>query len=85
MTQISLSEPDVLVVRYGEIALKGGNRKKYENALARMIRRALKPIGKSKVSVVHGRIYVYPEERASRMGKRTAPALHRLVDGRRRT
>ncbi len=72
MTQISLSEPDVLVVRYGEIALKGGNRKKYENALARMIRRALKPIGKSKVSVVHGRIYVYPEERASRMGKRTA-------------
>ncbi len=72
MTQIALQEPDVLVVRYGEIALKGGNRKKYENALARMIRRALKPIGASRVSVVHGRIYVYPEERATRMAKRTA-------------
>ncbi len=72
MTQIALDEPDVLVVRYGEIALKGGNRKKYENALARMIRRALKSIGQSKVSVVHGRIYVYPEERAMRMAKRTA-------------
>lgn len=72
MTQTTLNEPDVLVVRYGEIALKGGNRKKYENALARMIRRALKPIGMAKVSVVHGRIYVYPEERATRMAKRTA-------------
>ncbi len=71
MTQTTLNEPDVLVVRYGEIALKGGNRKKYENALARMIRRALKPIGMAKVSVVHGRIYVYPEERAMRMAKRT--------------
>ncbi|MBL4771264.1 MAG: tRNA 4-thiouridine(8) synthase ThiI, partial [Planctomycetes bacterium] len=72
MTQLALEEPDVLVVRYGEIALKGGNRKKYENALARMIRRALKSIGTAKVSVVHGRIYVYPEERAMRMAKRTA-------------
>ncbi|MFT5198208.1 MAG: thiamine biosynthesis protein ThiI [Planctomycetota bacterium] len=72
MTQIALQEPDVLVVRYGEIALKGGNRKKYENALGNMIRRALKPIGAAKVSVVHGRLYVYPEERAMRMAKRTA-------------
>jgi thiamine biosynthesis protein ThiI len=72
MTQTALQEPDVLVIRYGEIALKGGNRKKYENALARMLRRALEPIGRAKIRVVHGRLYVYPETRSMRMAKRAA-------------
>ncbi len=48
----------VLIVRYGEISLKGLNRPYFENTLLKNIRRALKSIGDIKPYKAHGRIYV---------------------------
>ncbi|MEZ6003670.1 MAG: tRNA uracil 4-sulfurtransferase ThiI [Planctomycetota bacterium] len=65
-------EPDVLVIRYGELALKGGNRARYEQALARNIRAALRPLGEVKVRVAQARILAYPTRRARAMARRAA-------------
>ena len=52
---------DVLLIRFGEIALKGKNRSHFLNQLYSNIKRAIKPLGKHKVRKTHGRIYVYPD------------------------
>lgn len=48
----------VLIVRYGEISLKGLNRPYFENTLLKNMRKALKYIGDIKPYKAHGRIYV---------------------------
>ncbi len=48
----------VIIIRYGEIGLKGKNRYKFENRLLENIRQALKVFGKRKISKTYGRIYV---------------------------
>lgn len=50
---------DYILVRYGEIALKGKNRTSFEEKLAQNIRNILKEYNDIKVSKTYGRIYVH--------------------------
>jgi thiamine biosynthesis protein ThiI len=47
-----------LLLRYGEIALKGQNRGYFIEMLVRNVRRALEPLGPANIDVVFGRILV---------------------------
>jgi len=47
-----------LLVRYGEISLKGKNRKKFEDLLIRNIKQALRNIPHGEISRTYGRIYL---------------------------
>ncbi|AFK86562.1 MULTISPECIES: tRNA uracil 4-sulfurtransferase ThiI [Thermoanaerobacterium] len=49
---------EVILIKYGELALKGGNRSFFENKLVRNIKEALKSFDGVKVEKTHGRIYV---------------------------
>lgn len=49
---------DYILVRYGEIALKGKNRYRFEDRLAQNIRNILKDLTGTKVTKTYGRIYV---------------------------
>lgn len=48
----------VLIVRYGEISLKGLNRPFFENKLIKNIKNSIKEIGNLNVYKAHGRIYI---------------------------
>ena len=50
----------VILVRYGEVMLKGLNRRSFEERLAANIRRALMPFGQAHVRIEQGRIFVEP-------------------------
>ncbi len=49
---------EILLVRYGEIGLKGDNRAEFENALVRHLRYTVRAESAAKVSRTHGRIYI---------------------------
>jgi len=49
---------DVILIRYGELALKGKNRDTFEEALARSVKKILRPFFKAKVHRKYGRMYV---------------------------
>lgn len=49
---------NVVVIRYGEIMLKGKNKRFFEDKLVSQIRHALSDIGKPKVYKAHSRIYI---------------------------
>lgn len=53
---------NILIVKYGEIGVKGKNRYIFENRLIRNIRNMLKPIGRFNVYKEYGRIYVDLED-----------------------
>lgn len=48
----------LIVLRYGEIALKGANRHFFESRLVKNLKEQLKPYRSSKVTKEHGRLYV---------------------------
>lgn len=50
----------IILIRYGEIALKGLNKSSFENQLITNIKRAIKSIGKFEVTKSQARIYVRP-------------------------
>ncbi|MFZ5989021.1 MAG: tRNA uracil 4-sulfurtransferase ThiI [Bacillota bacterium] len=52
----------VILVRYGEILLKGLNRPVFENKLISNIKRAIHKLGKVSVNKSQGRIYIEPYE-----------------------
>ncbi|PYG87531.1 thiamine biosynthesis protein ThiI [Ruminiclostridium sufflavum DSM 19573] len=52
----------IILVRYGEIILKGLNRPVFEEKLVGNIKKAIYKFGKSKVLKSQGRIYIEPEE-----------------------
>ncbi|HBT20127.1 MAG TPA: tRNA 4-thiouridine(8) synthase ThiI [Peptococcaceae bacterium] len=60
----------VILVRYGEIGLKGKNRIYFERMLMDNIRRSLGDLKGIKVSREHGRLYVEHEEDAERVIER---------------
>ena len=64
------ANPELVLVRYGEIALKGKNRRLFERALARNIKVACEAISKVRVELHRGRILVFPERRAERVAIR---------------
>ncbi len=47
-----------IVLRYGEIALKGGNRIFFESKLLKNLKEQLKPLTGTKITKEHGRLYV---------------------------
>lgn len=49
---------DILLIKYGELALKGDNRSFFENKLIKNIKHALSDFKEVKVEKTHGRIYV---------------------------
>ena len=55
--------PEAVLVRYGELTLKGANRLDFENALARNVRLALEPIVPVRLQREHARLLVFPEGR----------------------
>lgn len=52
----------IILVRYGEIILKGLNRPVFEEKLVGNIKSAIYKFGKAKVSKSQGRIYIEPED-----------------------
>lgn len=65
-----LGAAQLVLVRYGELSLKGGNRKDFERALVNNIRRATEKISKVRVERLHGRLAVHPEARAMEVAER---------------
>ena len=59
----ALPPPELVLVRYGELALKGGNRSVFERALVRNIQHATRDISPVAVARTSGRITVRPERR----------------------
>jgi thiamine biosynthesis protein ThiI len=70
MTDPVLEAPELLLVRYGELALKGGNRREFERVLARNARRALEAVTPCVVERQHGRLLVRPERRLESAAER---------------
>ncbi|MFT5052362.1 MAG: thiamine biosynthesis protein ThiI [Chlamydiales bacterium] len=70
MQNTLLSSPELLLVRYGELALKGGNRKFFERTLARNIRSAAKQVSPVELELHQGRIHVIPERRPMEVARR---------------
>ncbi|OYD07730.1 tRNA uracil 4-sulfurtransferase ThiI [Paludifilum halophilum] len=57
---------DLILVRYGELALKGNNRADFENRLVQNIHEKLKPFPGVKVRKTFGRIFVDPGDHGSK-------------------
>lgn len=67
---IGLPAPEAVLVRYGELSLKGGNRGDFERALMRNVRTATKSICDVRVERLHGRLIAYPERRTEAVARR---------------
>ena len=52
---------EIILVKYGEIILKGANRPKFENILVKNIRDAVKNIDEVKITVAQATIYIEPQ------------------------
>ncbi len=52
----------VLIIRYGEISLKGLNRPYFENTLLKNVKRAIKHLGDINVYKAYGRLYIDLED-----------------------
>ena len=72
MTAVAGRGCDLILARYGELWLKGKNRREFERALVRNVKAALRPLGPSEVQREHGQLVVRserrPEEAARRLG-----------------
>lgn len=65
-----IEPPRVLLVRYGELALKGGNRNEFELALMRNIRAACADVAPVRVEREHGRLFVFADQRLESVARR---------------
>ncbi len=66
----ALAEPEIVLVRYGELALKKGNRRQFEDRLAQNIREAARSVSAVKVEHRRGRLAVLPERRTEEVALR---------------
>ena len=62
--------PELVLVRYGELALKGGNRGEFEKRLVANMRRALEGITPATFTRERGRVVVRPERRVEAAARR---------------
>ncbi|HVS18256.1 MAG TPA: tRNA uracil 4-sulfurtransferase ThiI [Planctomycetota bacterium] len=62
--------PELVLVRYGELALKGGNRGEFEKRLVGNMRRALAGITPATLTRERGRVVVRPERRVEAAARR---------------
>lgn len=58
---------EVILVKYGEMALKGLNKRSFEDVLFKQIKYRLRPLGKFGYSAAQSTIYIKPEEDTIRM------------------
>ena len=70
MSATQVTGPEVVLVRYGELSLKGGNRPQFEATLMRNIRSALEPIAPARLERRRGRIAVFPSGRVESVARR---------------
>jgi len=70
--ELALGAPERVVVRYGELALKGGNRPEFERALVRNLKNALKAVSPVSVERQRGRLLVTPQGRAEEVAAQAA-------------
>lgn len=70
MTVERAALPDVILVRYGELALKRGNREHFERALVRNIRRATRGLSELDVERRTGRVFLFPRRRTASVARR---------------
>ena len=66
-----LGSPEVVLVRYGELALKGGNRPMFERALAQNLKQATRSISALRVERTTGRMTLTPEGRVMDIARRS--------------
>ncbi len=66
----ALGSPDIVLVRYGELSLKGGNRREFEQTLVRNIKAAVAPIADVRIERVQGRLVLFPSRRPQAVAKR---------------
>ncbi|MEO2093884.1 MAG: tRNA uracil 4-sulfurtransferase ThiI, partial [bacterium] len=64
------SGPEMILVRYGELALKGKNRSFFEHALVRNLRSAAAYTSPVRIELSRGRIAVFPERRVMEVARR---------------
>lgn len=69
-TQSTTDAPEIVLVRYGELGLKGKNRGSFEQALIRNIHSAVRNICKVRVENKRGRLVVFPESRTAEVARR---------------
>jgi thiamine biosynthesis protein ThiI len=65
-----LPPPELILARFGEIALKKGNRSFFEKALRRNLRLAAEEITPTKVQMLGGRMAIFPEGRIEEVAER---------------
>ncbi len=70
MTQALEAGPEIVLVRYGELALKGGNRRDFELALLSNIRAALRHVAEVRLERGQGRIAVLPARAVEAVARR---------------
>lgn len=51
---------EIILVKYGEMALKGMNKKTFEDVLIKNMKRRIKPLGKSELTKSQSTIYIKP-------------------------
>lgn len=69
---LELGPPERVVLRYGELALKGGNRVNFERALVRNLKDAIKPIAPVAIERQRGRMLITPQGRVEEVAARAA-------------
>lgn len=70
---------EIILVKYGEMALKGLNRSSFEDVLLRNIRYRLKKLGKFTYSKAQSTVYIVPEAESDEVaGELLAEAMPRL-------
>lgn len=67
-----LGASERVLVRYGELALKGGNRIDFERALVRNLKQALEPISAVRIERQRGRMLITPAGRVDEIAARAA-------------
>ena len=65
----------MILVRYGELALKGKNRSTFEHALVRNLRDAAARTSPVRIQLTRGRIAVFPERRVGEVATRLQDVL----------
>ena len=70
---------EIILIKYGEMALKGANRSTFEDVLLRNIRYRLKAFGKFSYAKAQSTIYITPEaDTDEAAGEMTDAAMERL-------
>lgn len=70
--------PELVVARYGELWLKGKNRRMFEDALVRNVRRATRELGELRIERSHGHLSIRLAEAST--GTRVLGVAKRLQD-----